>query len=475
MSRPSTHHSAPRDALPPPAGIIHRSIHLLGSALEEIEAKIAPREVERLAVMVNRAMTLEGRSFHTPEHVLGLADPGNPHITLAALFHDLVYYQVDLGFLPEIAETVAASIEVGESEVSVRARVDPSDAPLRACLEVFGFREGQKLSPLGGMNEFLSAMVMIRKLTGIVRPLDLLLATACIETTIPFRKPDAAGLSAAQRLAGRLAGAARLLRLELSPEKIDLAVQQAVTFANRDVENFADPEVTRFLDNTWKLLPETNPSLRTQGVYTIASYRVAIQKMEGFLGSLDPALIFGQYRGVPSAETLGDMVRRAERNVFTARAYLGTKLLTVALLEALAEVSGGDAPVSLFMGEIGSTQAGSRLADYLPAAGSPPAAGVDRTLYDLLAYGRAGASSFDLQNSPLSLYVYLRLGSAGTDRLLEAARQMFAGELSPRAFLDGLPDELVSPVALGCARMAFTRAHELESYLGSREGRKGAS
>jgi hypothetical protein len=425
-------------------------------------------EVERIAILINQAMSAGARSFHTPEHVFGLVDPGNPYMTLAALFHDLVYYQVDHGFIPQVAEALDPSVEPQDGGLRLRPGVQQNDRELLLCMAVFDVKEGQKLAPFGGMNEFLSALVMARKLGAVVKEEDLVLATACIEATIPFRPRDASGRTPAESLYGCLMATNRGLRLGLDEKKIEQAVRWAVTFANRDVANFAESDVPRFLDNTWKLLPETNPSLRTQGVYSIKSYRVALQKMEGFLRSLDPATIFAQYNGAPPDDEYQQMRIRGERNVSTAREYLGIKFLTAAILEALAEISGGDAPVALFMGEIDANQKGSRLEDYLPEDKPPPRLRLEKTLHDLLAYGRASASSFDLQNSPLSLFIYMHLGADGFRDLLGLARQMFEGVITPRAFLDALPSGMIAEIAESCAHMAFTRAENLRAYAASR-------
>lgn len=458
----------PRARLRPPTGTIHRSIQLLLTALEELGAVMPLAEVERIAILINQAMTAGARSFHTPEHVFNLVDPGNPYTTLAALFHDLVYYQVDHGFIPQIAEALESTIEPWDGGLRIRPGVQEGDRPLQTCIAIFGLMAGQKLPPFGGMNEFLSALVMGRKLGAVVREEDLILSTACIEATIPFRPHGPGGETPAQRLEERLRAASRNLRLGLDGQRIEQAVRWAVTFANRDVANFAERDVTRFLDNTWKLLPETNPSLRTQGVYSIKSYRVALQKMEGFLRSLDPTTIFGQYGGVPSRDAYKEMKGRGERNVSSAREYLGIKLVTAAILEALADISGGDAPVSLFMGDIDAAQKGSKLGDYLPNDKPSAHLRLDKTLHDLLAIGRASASSFDLQNSPLSLFIYQHLGADGFRDLLGAARRMFDGALPARAFLDALPARMIREIAKGCARMAFTRAEALRLYAESR-------
>ena len=468
--------SSSRPAASPlqPTGTIHRSIDLLRTALEELGARMPLFEVERLAVMINQAMTAGARSFHTPEHVFDLVDPGNPHMTLAALFHDLVYYNVDHGFIPQIADAVDPSIVADNGDLRLRPASGAPDRQLALCLAVFGFTAGQKLSPFGGMNEFLSALVMNRKLASAVKEEDLLLSTACIEATIPFRKAGPGGLTPAEQLEGRLRSASTELGLGLSMEKIVESVKWSVTFANRDVANFSDKEVTRFLDNTWKLLPETNPSLRTQHVYSIRSYRTALQKMEGFLHSLDPGTIFAAYHDAPPAEEYRGMLQRAERNVTTAREYLGIKLLTAAVLEALAEISGGDAPVSLFMGEIEAQTKGSRLEDYLPRYSPSAGLRLDITLHDLLANGRASASSFDLQNSPLSLFIYLHLGADGFRDFLRAARRMFDGAMEPGDFLAALPAEMTAAVAEGCSHMAFTRGEELRAYAALRRGARGS-
>src|SRR5271157_4179570 len=169
-----------RKAVPVLTGTIHRSIHLLAAALEDLGALLPLRETERLAVMINEAMTAGARSFHTPEHVFALVDPGNPHSTLAALFHDLVYYQVDLGFIPEIGQAVHGSIEARDGQLWLRSFPPAEDRSLAICMAVFGFRPGGQLSPFEGMNEFLSALVMHRKLSGVLRERDLVPATACI-------------------------------------------------------------------------------------------------------------------------------------------------------------------------------------------------------------------------------------------------------------------------------------------------------
>ena len=89
---------------------------------------------------------------------------------------------------------------------------------------------------------------------------------ACIEQTIPFRAECVPKLHA------------RVASLGFSGDKLEEITERAVRLGNRDVSNFSDNDAARFLDNTWKLLPESNPVLHSPLVYTISDYRRALRR-----------------------------------------------------------------------------------------------------------------------------------------------------------------------------------------------------
>lgn len=450
------------------SGTIHRTIALLETALEQLGANMSPAEVERTAVMIHRGMSRQHRSFHTPEHIFDLAHPDDPHGTLAALFHDLVYYQVDDGFDEEVGALIAPFIRVApDKSVSLATDVSADSRAFHGCCVVFGFSSGQSLSPFAGLNEFLSALVMGILLEGVVPDQDLLITTACIEATIPFRRPDSDGNSPSQRLRRRLADTVTAMSLDLDEEDLDWAVIRAVAFANRDVRNFAEEDAGRFLDNTWKLLPETNPALRFAGVYTINSYRVAVQKMRGFLCTLDAASIFQRYLTEPHEEEYSRLRDLARRNLIAAGTYLGVKFLTAVILEALAILTGGDAPVALFMGEIRNASHGDtaprQLVDYLPEQSVEENSASDGVVYRLLDQGRAGDAGFDLQNSPLSLFVYQAIGPGDLDDAIGVAQALCDGTETPEGFLRTLPSRIVRAIAGAAAEMVTTRREPLHA------------
>lgn len=450
-------------------GILQRLVETLGQALEQLSVSVSPPLLEGLAITIDRAMSSQARSFHTPEHIFSLVDPDEPIHCLAAPFHDIVYYQVDRGFTPEIGEILTPYIQEHNGELAIVTQVDPADRALALTMGVFGFAPGYKLALSGGLNEFMSALVMNKKLMGIVPEPILLQTTACIEATIPFRGKNEQGKSPFDLLAERLAAINASHRLGMPPAEIHAAVKSAVAFANKDVSDFASADPAIYLAGTWRLLPETNIALRSGAVYSIRDYRQALQKTERFLWALDPANVFHTYGGVPAPHEFERLNERAQANINVAREYLGIKLLTIAILEALAEISGGDVPLSLFMGDIErGNKRTRRIEDALPPIKAHPSVDMFSAVYRLLETGRAGESSFDIKNAPLSLFIYKSLGPTGVRQRLSDAQAMFDGRLHARQFLDKIDGVTIAAIARASAAMAVTRRDLLNEYARTR-------
>jgi hypothetical protein len=446
----------------PPLSIIHHILETLQSSLKELGSTHTPEELEAIGVLVHDAMAGRSRLFHSHEHIFELSRDASAVQTVASYFHDLIYLQVDQG-LPKVAEARVGAYLVQEGAAYKLKSVDPKDIAEQLAFGVFGFEPGATVSIYGGLNEFLSGLVAARELAAILTPQCLLGVLACIEATQPFRKPDAQGRSPMDRLHDRLTKLNVQLGLKLTAKALAQIVAEAVWLANKDVQNFAFADVGRFLDNTWKLLPETNASLAT-GFYTVREYRTALQKMEGFLATLDPAVVFQSFAGVPTAAKMDKLRSAAQRNLTLSVAYLQAKLLTIAMLEALSLLSGGDAPLSLFAG--GLTEPGKRkprrLEDYLPPLRKKPVKGCDRSVMKLLELGRTSETRFDLRNSPIAAYVYRELGAPGVQASLQPAKDFFAGKLQPDAFLSAIPSAaVVSTLAHATARLVSTRTATL--------------
>ena len=79
-------------------------IRLFSQALNGLGARTDMATIERLSLLVHRSMEQPRRVYHNSEHVFKLIDGMNPHQTLAGLFHDVVYVQLDDGFAPWAAD-----------------------------------------------------------------------------------------------------------------------------------------------------------------------------------------------------------------------------------------------------------------------------------------------------------------------------------------------------------------------------------
>jgi hypothetical protein len=444
---------------------VHQLVELLSRAATRLGATGAvDATIERCASLIHRAMDGQSRIFHSHDHVLELADGGDPTSVIAALFHDVVYVQVD-GGLSAATTGLLGDALVREPDGWHLPDGFDRNPSVRLVARVFGVTAGPAPSPFAGLNELCSALVAVRALEPILAPRQLAEVAACIEATIPFRPATPDGQVPLERLASRLRAASDELDLGFDASAIVEATERACRLANQDVANFADPEHARFLDNTWKLLPETNPALHSPQSYTLREYRTALAKMEGFLSSLPAERVFQRFGSEPAQQVHEARLAAAARNLAVATRYLRAKLNTLAMLEAMAEVSGGDAPLELFMGALPrpSSPAPARVEQFLPAVTGEAAFDVDPALLALLSAGRASDTDFDLRTSPLSARIYRQLGEAATGASATSAGRLFRGELSASAFLATCPPAIVAEIAHGLSEMVPTRRAALRA------------
>lgn len=448
-------------------GTVQKLITIFNQSFQEMGISVSLEKLESLAVTIHRAMTVQARHFHTLEHVFTFVDPSDPIRTMSALYHDIVYYQVDMGFSPQIWDLIAPYVRQENGEFHVAESLPTNNRLVMMTLDVFNLHHGQKLSSVAALNEFLSALVMNKQLDGLVREKDLLCMTLCIEATIPFRGLTPEGKSHFEIMEQRLREISDRYELGLSQNELIETIKIAVTFANKDIENFAESDPGRFLDNTWKLLPETNAALRMPDVYSIGTYRLALQKMQAFLDGLNPDTVFNQYYGVPSDEDYHQMARYARNNILIAREYLKLKILATVIMEALAKATGGDAPLSLFMGDVPREGVSiKRLEYFLPDIDEPAWVDHHSIIYHLLEAGRSSDTSFDMKNSPLSLFVYKLMPPEKIAEALLRAAEFFEGRLSAHDFLMELDPAVIRPIAQASSIMVFTRRQALLKYAG---------
>lgn len=430
---------------------LQRLVTMFRSAMVALGKAPTDADLEGWAVLVHASMSGRGRSYHTIEHVFDVSEGPRPPDaigTLAILFHDTVYCEVDGGLPRGLAAHLGDALRVDGEKVEL-GPFDPDEDRLRALVaQLFGFTPGQAITFQTGLNELASALLAVRALRSHLNLRELAEVVACIEATISFRPRHAE-----DALAARLAVADATYGLGLGSEGVDQAVRRAVRVANRDVANFAFEDAAAFLSHTWEILPEANPTLRVPA-YTLGEYREALARMERFLAVLEPERVFRTYGGEPSEPELAGLRARSGANIARGVRYLRQKLLSARVLESLAILSGGDGPVALFMGDLPNARPSLRLEQLLPSP-NVIAADVDGALLRLLVEGRQREVGFDLRHSPLAAYMYARMGDAETDRVLASADGW--------PLLEALPPGMVAELTAACARVAPTRAERLSA------------
>jgi len=392
-----------------------------------------------VAALIIQSMTGEWRSFHTPDHIFEVGAGGSPTEVIAALFHDLVYVQVDSGINLNLSRYLTPFLQEESGVLSIQVQEGLQDSDFEMCLQLFGFSQGQKLSPFAGQNEFLSALVAVKALKGILSLAQLVKIAACIEATIPFRGPVAPDKTCSQQLAERLHVISNHYGLHFSTAEIDQVVMEAVSVANRDVGNFASEDPADFLSNTWNLIPETNHELAQINVFTVKGYRNSLQKMEGFLSFLQSPTVFRQYLTEPVDAEYAKMQQNCARNLEIARIYLRAKLISIGLLEAMSMRLGRNTSLAALMGKLPNEgDDNMQLETHLPQVAVPyqPQTPQEVLVMDLIHRGRSAETHYDVKHSPVADYMIKQMGFQPMMALLEPCREFFKDPSRDQALLD---------------------------------------
>jgi len=142
----------------------------------------------------------------------------------------------------------------------------------------------------------------------------------------------------------------------------------------------------------------------------------------------------------------------------------------MAILEALADLTGGDAPLVYFVGtpsgeEIGKARGvimSQFLSDFIPGM---HAGDHDPVIDKILSDGVSGDSGTDEKSSPISAYLYKHLGENAILEGCQLAKEMFIGKLSSQEFLSRQHPVLTEEIIKACSYLALTRKRRLCSLL----------
>ncbi|MEQ9668731.1 hypothetical protein [Coleofasciculus sp. G2-EDA-02] len=438
-----------------------KCLHKLIWATHKLDVKVPQTQLAHIARIIVQTMMGPWRYFHSVEHILEVGGSTDAIEVLAALFHDIIYVQVD-GCIPfNLTPYLAPFIEEERGKFFVRKEnTGEQDTLFEIVATLFKVTPGEELFPFTGQNEFLSAIVAAKLLEPLLTPGLIVQVIACIEATIPFRTQSDFGLSPSEELYQCLKFTNQRFNLNLTDTEIIESVKRSVRLANRDVGGFAHPSSAVFLSNTWNLLPETNHNLNKSGSYTVRDYRVAIQKMAVFMKFLNAELIFRQFRGEPNDLIYLHLVEQARRNLEVARLYLDSKLVANAILEALSLRLGSDVPLTIMMGDFGDEHSSiGRLGDSFPTLINPyrPKTVLECEVWQLLVGGRAQGISFDFKTSPLTSFVVQYIGFEGICQMWQRTQEFFQGTITSEEFLASCDTDLVDIVINEVAKLLEKR------------------
>ena len=444
-----------------------RCVQQLNWAVQDLDGAISVSHSADTAELVIQSMTGAWRFFHTPEHIFEVGRGGDAIEVLAALFQDAVHIQADNGVSVNIGMLIAPFIrETGKALKILPSETAKSDPVFEMVCLLFGFSFGQKLLPTKGQNEFLSALVAAKSMERVLDLKCLTQIAACIEATIPFRKCGQDGCKPSDLLRQRLCQTNDRFAFGWDAQQLDAAVSRAVRLANRDVENFSHPSSAEFLNNTWNLMPETNHELLGAYSYTVSGYRKSLQKMESFMQELTPAAVFQQYQQEPPEQAFADLLERTGKNLAIGRLYLGSKLLSIAIIEAVSLRLGSEIPLATMMGELpqrGTIDA--QLETFLPPVASPfqPQDALEQEVLALLEIGRTLESDYDVKHSPVASFVVRSIGFVRSRHLLVQARAFFDLEISGEQFLQACSPQIVEAIVNGACRVFEIRREAIRN------------
>jgi hypothetical protein len=419
---------------------------------------VSDNKLRELAEIITVSMTNDRRSFHRPTHLLDLIDPNDAILNLAALFHDVVYYQVDQELPKPTQKMLAPFLLIDHEAITLRTDCGQTFSNFSLVCDLFQIAPGERLNPVKNLNEFLSGVVAFVSLSSVLPESILAQVIICIEATIPFR-PQLIDNDPIENLEKRLVFCNEKYGLGLTQAQIYSAIERAVNLANRDVKNFASADPAWFLATTWQLMPERNESLRGLQ-YTFKDYRSSLQKMSDFFEFLTEGLVFKRFKNYPDLSLHQENTLLARRNLQIARTYIMAKLVAINLVETLAVLSGGDLPISDFLGPLPELETSKvRMEKFLPS--TLAVADMNELVLRLLEKGLPITSTFDLKNSPLAAYIYRALGDKALLAISKKTNRANPQDALGSEYLTYFPSQVVADIAFACAKVCTARSADL--------------
>jgi CheY-like chemotaxis protein len=448
---------------------LHKISKQLKDSFKDLpQYQVTDKQIEKWSLLIHLAMSAEKRYYHNTQHLFDISIGASAYERLAILFHDVVYAQVDVnsssGILPQVLEMIRPLVPDCDLKLVLPPLEElPETTDYALLYALFGKKSGDTLTTLDGLNEFLSALVAQKTLGATLSTWDVIKVISCIELTIPFRTKDTKGRLATERLLDRITRLNDERHLNQTQPEIERVVQRAVEVTNRDLWGFSASDPGDFLNGSWKLILESNIPLQKE-LHTPKEYRIALGKMEAFISYLKPEMIFQRINNFPNDNDYAHLISQCHFNLQAARTYFRAKIIAMAILETLAELTGEEAPIEVFRGDIesdsnrNSRRLENRLDYKIPTV---PATETCPIVLELLMLKSDSTIHYDLKNSPLALYLYSRLTHHEFNQSLAVSRRYFNHEVEAFDVLKSYPKRIISAILHAVSETSSSRQSEV--------------
>ncbi len=415
--------------------------------------------IEKMAIHVYKCMEGNYRNFHTTQHIFdinkGLSDYGR----IAAIYHDIVYLQVDRG-LGNNSDYLNEFIKINNNYEGII--INKKDFEFECVLNVFGYKKNQIINITNGLNEFLSTLIMVKHLKVFFNIHQIIHITSIIESTIPFRENNLYELQH------------RLNNIDLLEEKsIKIILKDCIDMSNNDVKNFMQ-DTSTFIDNTWKLIQESNNFSNKFEMYCIDGYMNTLINMEIFLRKLNFRNVFHsiQNEGETYPTNYTKLIRKGKVNIKTALHYMHCKIYSIILLHVIDRCTLPineeyiSAPISLFLGYSSSDDKKIIIDNYLPKISLNKNYMCNKVVLNLLANGRKTATS-DLSHSPLASFIYSNLGIISLERSYNEAINLLKHPERDNCltFLRNQSKEITHSILIAIKQICISRKKEIDILI----------
>ena len=238
---------------------------------------------------------------------------------------------------------------------------------------------------------------------------------------------------------------------------------------------FSSTESKVFVNGTWNLLLEQHRCLSFPNDLRISDCRKSLYAIDKFLGEINPKRIFRSYLNTPNQSDIKKKQDQAKINMAQSRYVLRAHLLKIALLESIAQQTGGDTALSLFLGDYCTNkevffELKQLCQKKFGKKNNQDNQNHDCSLqtYEILSAQPVFTSPHYILSSPLAKSLFETLSPVEFNQALKKANQFINQEISASSFFFSQNPQIQENYLSIVKTMSSIRHHEIEALFNKR-------